>query len=163
MSLLPMLCTPFLGSSRYNGAEKHVEWLRGQLKGEINETVDRAIHSAALSGTHNLQLFLEAFVEAYFEEKGANEENLHMDKVLLEILQRHWQQLIVEGVVPYLSLKSLQARTSFTRARAPSAQFLLQKNETRVRFFAYWSLQLSGTTPLWVSPLTSLSIIPRGP
>lgn len=163
LSLLPMLCTPFLGASRYNGAEKHVEWLRGQLKGEINETVDRAIHSAALSGTHNLQLFLEAFVEAYFEEKGAYEENLHIDKVLMEILQRHWRQLIVEGVVPYLSLKSLQARTTFARDRAPSAQFLLLKNEIKVRLFAYWSLQACATTPLLVSTLTSLSIIPRGP
>ena len=128
LSLLPMLCVPFWGASSYNGAEHHVEWLQGQLKGELDETVERAISLALESDSHNLQLFLEAFVEAYLEESGAGEGNLYIDQVLFEILHRHWKQLIVEGVVPHLSLKSLQVRTSFARDRASSVQFVLQKN-----------------------------------
>ena len=158
-----MLFTPFLGSERYNGAEKHIEWLRGQLKGEGNETVDRAIEAALKSDTHNLQLFLEAFVTAYFAEKGASDENLHLDGLLSEILQRHWQQLIVEGVVPYLTLKSLQSRTTIARERAYSVQFLLQKNENIPRMYVDWEFQFSMATSWVFSTFISSSLIPRGP
>ena len=154
---------PFLASSTYNGAERHVEWLRGQLKSEINETVERAIVSALEHDTHNLELFLEAFVEAYLEEKGSEDGNVHIDEVLFEILHRHWKQLIVEGVVPYLSLKSLQARTSYVRDRLASVQFIIQKNEVNGRLIHGWDQYVALPASLLVSTLTSLSIIPRGP
>gem|GEM_PF-4688877 len=163
ISLLPMLCLPFLGSSSYNGAERHVEWLRGQLKSEINETVERAIVTALEHDTHNLELFLEAFVEAYLEEQGSDDGNVHIDEVLFEILHRHWKQLIVEGVVPYLSLKTLQARISYFRDRFASTQFIIQKNEVNGRLLHRWDHYVSSPASLLVSAITSLSIIPRGP
>jgi len=158
-----MLCLPFLGSSSYNGAERHVEWLRGQLKSEINETVERAIVTALEHDTHNLELFLEAFVEAYLEEQGSDDGNVHIDEVLFEILHRHWKQLIVEGVVPYLSLKTLQARISYFRDRFASTQFIIQKNEVNGRLLHRWDHYVSSPASLLVSAITSLSIIPRGP
>ena len=163
LSLSPTLFLPFLGSSGYNGAERHAEWLRGQIKGEVDDTIERAITQALESGSHNLQLFLEAFVEAYLEENGTREENLHIDRVLFEILHRHWTQLIVEGVVPYLSLKSLQVRMSIARDRASSVQFFLQKHEINKRFVLSWIESVYTPTSSLVSVFISGSIVPRGP
>lgn len=162
-SLSPMLFLPFLGSSNHNGAERHAEWLRGQIKGDVNDTVERAITHALESDSHNLQLFLEAFVEAYLEENGSGEESLHIDRVLFEIFHRHWTQLIVEGVVPYLSLKTLQVRMTYARDRDSSVQLFLQKCEINRRFAVSWIENATVPTSLLVSTLISLSIVPRGP
>ena len=158
-----MLLMPYAKASGYNGAERHVEWLRGQLKGEANEAIELAINSALGSDSHNLQLFLEAFVEAYLQESSAEDGTVYIDKVLFEILHRHWKQLIIEGVVPYLSLKTLQVRTSLVRDRVGSIQFLLQNNEINKRFLLSWAQQMKAPTSALVSVLISLSVVPRGP
>ena len=163
ISLLPMLYMPLSEASAYNGSEHFVKWLRGQLKGYESEVVERAITIAQEKEAHNLHIFLEAFVEAYFEEQGPLDENVEIREVLSELLQRHWRQLISQGLMPYLSLKSLQARTSLLRDRVASMPFLLlKKQDVLPRSGAQSIASDSWVAPLFVTVL-STAVVPRGP
>ena len=168
-----MLLMPLSGASPYNGSEHngsersgtehHVEWLRGQLKGYESEVVEHAIAVAQEKEAHNLHIFLEAFVEAYYDQQGPNDENVELHGVLSELLQRHWRQLISQGLMPYLSLKSLQVRTSLTRDRMASMHILLfYKQDVLLRSVANSIATDSWVTPLFVSVLSS-AVVPRGP
>ena len=163
LSLLPMLVMPLPGAPHYNGAEHHIEWLKGQLKGHENEMVERAITIAQTKDAHNLQLFLEAFVEAYVEQQGALGVENEIKVVLSEMLRRHWTQLIGQGMVPYLTFKSLQVRTSVSRDRIPLVQLLLIKKQNTSPYAIARTLLADAWFSTLFITVHSTAVVPRGP
>ena len=166
-SLVPTLLQPAFSSTRYNRAERHVEWLRSQLKGETSEAIDVAIESAidvALAqNTHNLSLFLEAFVDAYLVESGSDIEQSHTDAVLFALLHRHWHDVTSQGIMSGAYFKALQARTSVAKDRTLSSLFTLVKDINHLGPVYGNAAHTSTHAFLHLSSLLFSTVVPRGP
>ncbi len=163
LSLWPSFCLPLLKTPGRHGGVWHVEWLKAQLRYQTNDAIERAIEEALGRDAHNLRLFLEAFVDAYLQQQGVDDEQVFADAVLHALLRNHWLQLIGEAVVSNLSFKSVQVRTTSTKERKTAYLFVLFKGAAADEaLYASRSPRVL-SSPLFVLAPLGASLQPRAP
>ena len=158
-----MLCLPVLKTAPVSSTERHVEWLRLHLGGYSSEAIDHAIEVAEASSSHNLSMFLDAFVSAYLSFEDVDAGDSEADAELLSLLRRHWTDLIGGAVAVNVYVKSLLVRTSTAKDRSTVAQLAFVRN--RVVGPAGYALGILLFEGLAAhdGAFVSSSILPRGP
>ncbi|QXD14905.1 hypothetical protein GQ464_016030 [Rhodocaloribacter litoris] len=129
VSLLPVLLAPVAQASR-PVALPFSDWLRSLVREPVDEAFEQALAQAEARRPRSLHAFLTAFVEAYEAGRGAaavavvfTGEALSAEALIL-YLQRRYQRLVGEGLLPRTEVSSAvaQGKTSERSGSLPVFQ-----------------------------------------
>ncbi len=161
VSLLSLLASPLLRSDQYTETSRYAEWVRMQLGDISSEAVEIALASAVDTDTDQLDVFIEAFVDAYAVASRDSEAEPVAHGALFGLLQ-HRYGLLYKAVAPHLLLKSALIRTLSLQERAGSSFWgsIDGSNAANIvfRLSTFLSCQLPFSSAAQIN-----SISPRGP
>lgn len=116
LSLCLSLVFPVFEADGHHGGDKYADWLRSQLGHVTSDAVELALTTALEHDAENLDVFIEAFVEAY-ARVSLDQEPATVTAVIISALHHHRNQLLDSAVTPHLLLKSALVRVTSAHDR----------------------------------------------